>query len=178
MFRIYVHCCRRLEHAQSYCALFSGTVPRDFYLQVFFANLLLLVPRDMPRKNFDFYKFVYCSASLMLLTLTKHALPVPLTPLRNSSAVPSTQLHCKWRFTVLEWFTSVNDTFEKYLKVQTKPTKQALPILVRLEMFAKKPISRKNAYAQMGLMVYFLPADKKLGSVIYTVTQLTILVTC
>jgi hypothetical protein len=42
-----------------------GQCHEIFYLQVIFAHLLLLVPRDMPRKNFDFYKFLYCFSNVI-----------------------------------------------------------------------------------------------------------------
>jgi hypothetical protein len=38
------------------CALFKGTVSRDFFTLVFFIKHLLLVPLDTPRKDFEFFR--------------------------------------------------------------------------------------------------------------------------
>ncbi len=96
----------------------KGTEPRDFSPQVFFVKLLLLVPVNMPRKNFDFVQkffelFANFSALPVSTTLVKFALPVSLTPVRNYSPVSTTPISDA--FTVLESFTGVNDTAEEVL---------------------------------------------------------------
>jgi hypothetical protein len=50
-------------------------------------------------------------------------------------------------------------------------------ILLKVYIVVTVPISRTNAYAQAHLIVYFYPADKRKGSVIYIIAQLTIIIT-
>jgi hypothetical protein len=84
-----------------------GTVPRDFLPLVFFFKLFLLGPVDMSRNDFNFFLlfaeiFNYFGAS-----------PVSTTPVNNSSPVSTTPVSDT--FTVLESFTSVNNTGKKLL---------------------------------------------------------------
>jgi hypothetical protein len=78
--------------------------------------VFLLVPKDMTRNDSDFYKifedlFDYFGASPVSTTLAKQALPVSLRPVRNSSPVSTTLVN--YGFSILEYFTGVNDAAEE-----------------------------------------------------------------
>ncbi len=110
----------------------KGTVPRDFLPLVFFIKLFLLGPVDKPRNDFDFFRlfaeiFDYLGASPVSMTPAKHALLVSLTPVSNSSPVPTTPVSDT--FTVLESFTSVNDTGKKHSLVSLTPAKHVTGVV-------------------------------------------------
>jgi hypothetical protein len=76
-----------------------------FYLPFFFIKLFFLVPKDMPRNDFNFFRifeelFDYFGDSPVSTAPVKLALPVSLTPARNSSPVSMTLNDA---FTVLYW---------------------------------------------------------------------------
>jgi hypothetical protein len=96
----------------------KGQCHEIFYLWFFFIKLFLLGPVDKPRNYFYFFRlfteiFDYFGASLASTTLEKHALPVSLTPVSNSSPVSTTPVSDT--FTVLESFNGVYDTGKKLL---------------------------------------------------------------
>jgi hypothetical protein len=85
----------------------KSTVSRDFLPLVFFFKQLLLALVDKPSNNFDFFRifpeiFNYFGASLVSLTPVNNSLPVSTTLVSDT-------------FTVLESFTGVNDTGNKFL---------------------------------------------------------------
>ncbi len=100
-------------------SVFKGTASRDFLPPVFSIRVFLLVPKDMTRNDFDLKKifedlFDYFGASPVSTTQakqTKQALPVSLRPVRNSSPVSTTQVN--YAFSILEYFTGVNDAAEE-----------------------------------------------------------------
>ncbi len=98
--------------------LFKGTVPRDYSHQIFFVKLLLLVPVNMPRNDFNFVRIFFelfnnFGASLVSMTPVKLAFPVSLTTVRNYSPVSTTPV--SEAFAVEDGFTSVTDTAEEFL---------------------------------------------------------------
>jgi hypothetical protein len=107
-----------LDHPFLKTALLKGTVPRVFYLWFFFIKLFLPGPVGMPRNDFNFFRLFaeifYCfGASPASTTPAKHALLVSLTSVSYSLPVSTTPVSDT--FTVLESFTSVNDTGKKLL---------------------------------------------------------------